>query len=461
MNFENSSECTKSELDLFAVPPTQTSIEEGVWDTIQPHSNFRTGTIQFDIPATSSSYIHMSETELHISAIVSKYDTTAPLTPKVLTATDVVGLTNNWIHSIFSQVEVFLNNTPVENSNSTYAYRAYLENLLNYTPEEKKHFLQMELFYPDDPKNFDHFNLANIDAVEEIKTNGVITTKAVKEQKVNNGYLTRRARLFDNDFKLIQMKGRIHSDIFNINRYLPNNLGITLKFTRSKESFCLCSDVNTNIYNITIENALLKVRRVKLSPSVMLAHALALEKSNMKIPIKRVCVRPITLPTSSNKTTLSGIHTGIIPKRVVIGFVDTDAFNGNYTKNPFNFKNFGLNYINLKVASKALPYSSGLSFSFKNNTYVEAYNTLFQGLREIPNGIDYKAYKHGNTLFAFDLSPDLCMGEHFSLLQDGSLDLDLSFEETNTSSITAIIYLEFDNIIEITKNRQILFDYKI
>ena len=40
MKINNSEECAKSELDLFSVPPTQTVVEEGVWDTIQPHPNF-------------------------------------------------------------------------------------------------------------------------------------------------------------------------------------------------------------------------------------------------------------------------------------------------------------------------------------------------------------------------------------------------------------------------------------
>ena len=48
-NFE-SEECTKSELDLFTIPPTQTTIEEVIWDTILPHPNFReSSTIRFVI----------------------------------------------------------------------------------------------------------------------------------------------------------------------------------------------------------------------------------------------------------------------------------------------------------------------------------------------------------------------------------------------------------------------------
>lgn len=52
MRIGDSVECSKMELDLFNVPPTQTSIEEGFYDSIQAHGSFaQTSTIRFDIPS--------------------------------------------------------------------------------------------------------------------------------------------------------------------------------------------------------------------------------------------------------------------------------------------------------------------------------------------------------------------------------------------------------------------------
>ena len=78
----------------------------------------------------------------------------------------------------------------------------------------------------------------------------------------------------------------------------------------------------------------------------------------------------------------------------------------------------------------------------------------------------------GNTLSAFDLTPDLCSADHFNLLKDGSLDSDVHLENeiaagitkglvTEKTGYTAMFYLEFDNTIEITKERQVLVDYKL
>jgi hypothetical protein len=45
-----------------------------------------------------------------------------------------VGVVNNFLHSLFKQVDVFLKEKQVTQATSTYAYRAYLETLLNYSP---------------------------------------------------------------------------------------------------------------------------------------------------------------------------------------------------------------------------------------------------------------------------------------------------------------------------------------
>ena len=42
--------------------------------------------------------------------------------------------------------------------------------------------------------------------------------------------------------------------------------------------------------------------------------------------------------------------------------------------------------------------------------------TLHKKIREASHGILYENYMQGNTLYAFDLTPDLCSADHFNLL---------------------------------------------
>jgi hypothetical protein len=90
-----------SELYLFSVPFTQVAVEEGVWDNVKPYPNFSKSTITFDVPGDSIDYVSLSVTELWLKVKIEGEG--YPV--------------NNFMHS-FSQVQVYLNNNEVENTNS-------------------------------------------------------------------------------------------------------------------------------------------------------------------------------------------------------------------------------------------------------------------------------------------------------------------------------------------------------
>lgn len=57
---EGSCECAKSELDLFSVPATQTSVETGMYVDYHPVSSISSGApIEFDVNATGE-YLDMA-----------------------------------------------------------------------------------------------------------------------------------------------------------------------------------------------------------------------------------------------------------------------------------------------------------------------------------------------------------------------------------------------------------------
>ena len=54
---------------------------------------------------------------------------------------------NNLLHSMFNQIDVFLNQKLVSPPNNAYPYRAYIGSLLNYSPIEKESHLTAGLWY--------------------------------------------------------------------------------------------------------------------------------------------------------------------------------------------------------------------------------------------------------------------------------------------------------------------------
>ena len=62
-------ECTKSELDLFVVPPTQTSIESGKFVEYNPISTIFQGTpVEFSVTGAGQDYLDLSSTQLYVRA---------------------------------------------------------------------------------------------------------------------------------------------------------------------------------------------------------------------------------------------------------------------------------------------------------------------------------------------------------------------------------------------------------
>ena len=57
---------------------------------------------------------------------------------------------NNTLHSLFSQLDVSLNDVPISSSTPTYLYRAYIETHLNYGNDAKESSLNAGLYYMDD-----------------------------------------------------------------------------------------------------------------------------------------------------------------------------------------------------------------------------------------------------------------------------------------------------------------------
>ncbi|KAF4528089.1 hypothetical protein B566_EDAN016800 [Ephemera danica] len=278
----------------------------------------------------------------------------------------------------------------------------------------------------------------------------------------NEGYKKRKA-LFALS-REVDAIGYMHSDLFNQDRYLLSGVDVRLKFIRGRDSFCLMSDTLTS-GKLKINDLSLHVRRVELNPSVALAHAEALQLSTARYPITRVDVKVMTIPSGVQSKSLDSVYTGQLPKRVTLAFVENKAFNGDLKRNPFYFKPFNLTSLSLVKNGKQIP-TRPIECDFSNNgQHMMGYQTLLSesGIYFLNTdiGISREQYPKGYTVFIFDLSPDLSAncGTHWQLKETGVLAVEVRFSVALTETLNCIIYAEFDNLIEISKEREISVDY--
>ncbi|KAK3932649.1 hypothetical protein KUF71_013723 [Frankliniella fusca] len=165
-----------------------------------------------------------------------------------------------------------------------------------------------------------------------------------------------------------EMMGPLHLDICNTDRLLLNNCTLRLKLTRSRDAFALMSTKGTE--KIKLLDVKLFIRRVTISPSVLLAHAQALEKSAAKYPVNRVDIKTVTIAQGMHSKTIDNLFLNQLPQRVIIGFVDNRAFNEDYARNPFRFQRFSLNYLQMHVDGQPVP-SQPLTPDFSKDLYME------------------------------------------------------------------------------------------
>ena len=125
--------CMKSELDTFTVPSTQTSIETGNWVEYSPIATLCDGNDnEFCVSGSGQDYLEAANTQLYVKARILQADGTA------ITGDAQVRPINLFLYSLYSDVEVSLNETPSTSSNNTYAYRAYIETELSYGTTAKQ-----------------------------------------------------------------------------------------------------------------------------------------------------------------------------------------------------------------------------------------------------------------------------------------------------------------------------------
>jgi len=104
-----------------------------------------------------------------------------------------------------------------------------------------------------------------------------------------------------------------------------------------------------------------------------------------------------------------------------------------------------------------------LSTDFTNSLYIRAYNTLFSGTGKVfkDEGNSRTAFSEGNALYAFDLSPDLVEEDHFNLQKQGSVRLVLKFCQALNENVSVIAYAEFDNVLEIDLNCNVIYYFSV
>lgn len=420
---------------LWTLPPTQNSVIRDVEYELRPKATFSSSTpLKFEHTCPADEYLMLNESHLNIRLRITLKSLAT--TPKTINAASWSKVTpvNNFMHSLFDQVTISVNNTPVTRSPMNYAYRAFFETYLAYADSAKNGHGQ-SVMYGDNEDNRRALMLEGLDR-NELSC-------------------------------VVDLEGPIHSDLTFQEKAIIGGTNIVFEFIPAKPSFYLNISDDSYAATVEFEQAILYVDLMKVSPELEHAHRMAIERAPVRYPITRTQVYHREIQKGVHQALLDNVTSGQLPRRIFFGLVDHDAFgNGNVKKDPYTFKNFGLTFVACYVGGTqypAAPYQPDFDTPCHTREFRSLYRALNQTGTDTYLSVTKKEWKETKCIFGFNFAPDCSNGgsviDHVNLKERGDLRIHLKFKSALPESINLVVFAEFDNCIEIDSLGNVIVDY--
>ena len=394
---------SKSELSLFSVPPTQVAIESTYDVEYRPAASLESSRVhEIDIPA-SEDFTDLSQTMLtvHLNVLDAAGN---------VVKGDAVKCVDNFGNSLFEQIDFFLGSINTSQASNGYHYTSYFEDLLFRYPTKA------------DVSRYD------------------------------------KSVVVKNDVRLFF---RLHLPMCEQDRLLINGMPMLFRFVRSRDSFTLIASDKVQ-YTIKITKLALHIKRVKLFPDIQTDLLSTLNNTPANYFIIRNEVKTFSLNKGLTAASVENVCSGILPRRIILGFVSESGFSGAYDADPYKFENVNISQIMLNVDGSLIP-SVPYQPTFPDGCireFVDLYRVLGQDEGGPQLNLSFDEYKAQTTLFGFDISGPLG-GEsgNLSLLKRGSIRLEMRFKEETDKQYKIVVFAQYDNLISIDKDRNVMLDY--
>ena len=401
-----------SELALFTYPTIQQDIEAVYYQEVYPSHKIE-NSIEFYYKGSSSDYVALRYTTLNIRVKLTR--------PAAYTAIDenVTGkkcfLENMPISSIFSKVELYLNDTLVEGSHSLYPEESHIKTVLKFGKAVKD---------------------TELEAWGYAETDNAL-----------------RNRMSSAENQYFEFVGPVFMDFFEQSQLLVPLVDIRLKFTVGEKKFFRRAEVGP-LWGFSIESAVLKVKKIKVNYNILADHSRGIVQQNVVYPIQET--KLISIPIAKDNTNFSydNLFRGYSPK-VLISVLVSEA---DSLTNPFKFQNFKLNYYSVIQDGINVHNESALEPDFENNLYTREYASLFENLQLFGKnrslGITMKEFKETKCIFVTNLCRDMDLNG-IQPPNYNNLRLEMKFAAPLPTNVNLIIMAVCDGVIEIDKNLRV------
>ena len=235
---------------------------------------------------------------------------------------------NNIFHLIFSNVQVYINNQQIYNSNGLYAQKSYIFNNFTGAVSEYKGVLHCEGYdyekFPDE----------------------------IMEARLFQPFFTRRMKTLSKP-DCFMLYGELGVDFFSTSELLYPNMKTRLRLIRDRPNFYMIND-NPNV-SIGIVDCSLYTRRIALKDDYHKKRMDMLAYAPVEYNYLETLAKTFIIPARQNQFIQENIFNNAPIRRIAIAMNTNSAFNGSYTENPS-----GIN----KLTSRKLGCSEEVSQSY-------------------------------------------------------------------------------------------------
>ena len=145
------------------------------------------------------------------------------------------------------------------------------------------------------------------------------------------------------------------ADICNQDRLLLPGVDIDIKLWPTRDEFRLITHPQGLKCKLIIDEIYLNVCKVSVSPEVMMGHNAGLKVVDSVYLFARTDIHTFNIPEGNFGINLEDMWQGEVPTRLVLGFVKSQAYNGDYNLNPYHFNHFDVSDIGFFVNGEFTP----------------------------------------------------------------------------------------------------------
>ena len=224
---------------------------------------------------------------------------------------------NNIMHSIFSNVGVYINNQQIYNSNGLYAHNSYISNNFNADISEYKGVLHCEGYeYEQDPKD--------------------------NSNPLPDPFFTGRMKLLSRPDGFM-LYGKLEIEFFSTSELLYPNMKYRLRLVRTRPNFYMIG-VNPNV-SLGLVDCSLYTRRNALKDDHHKQRIDMLAYAPVEYNYLETLAKIFIIPARQNQFIQENIFNNAPIRRVAIAMNTNSAFIGFFTEKTFWYQQFDLKEI--------------------------------------------------------------------------------------------------------------------